>query len=103
MGGDVRCVPAAAAVQSVAAATAVLWLPNVKMAPGGQEYRFKENTHLKLIRWYLRSQLQQCEFQSVVKTLLMVSWDCRCCDVGAAVQLAKNSAPTPDRYGVSCS
>ena len=44
-----RCVPAAAAVQSVAAATAVLWLPNVKMAPGGQEHRFKRNTHLKLM------------------------------------------------------
>ena len=49
MGGDVRCVPAAAAVQSVAAATAVLWLPNVKMAPGGQEHRFKGYTHLKLM------------------------------------------------------
>ena len=44
-----RCVPAAAAVQSVAAATAVLGLPNVKMAPGGQEHRFKGNTHLKLM------------------------------------------------------
>ena len=44
-----RCVPAAAAVQSAAAATAVLGLPNVKMAPGGQEHRFKGNTHLKLM------------------------------------------------------
>ena len=48
MGGDVRCVPAAA-VQSVAAATAVLWLPNVKVAQGGQEHRFKGYTHLKLM------------------------------------------------------
>ena len=44
-----RCVPAAAAVQSVAAATAVLCLPNVKVAQGGQEHRFKGYTHLKLM------------------------------------------------------
>ena len=46
---QLRCVTAAAAVQSVAAATAVLRLPNFKKAPGGQEHRFKGNAHLKLM------------------------------------------------------
>ena len=44
-----RCVPAAAAVKPVASATAVLWLPNFKMAPGGQKHRFNGSTHLKLM------------------------------------------------------
>ena len=52
MGGDVPTAEMRACcclMQTVAAATAVSRLRNVKMDPGGQEHRFKRNTHLKLM------------------------------------------------------